>query len=213
MLVTVTPQLSKGDRVPVYGPGPSSGFIRVGREPGGRLREWARTAMLFREAHGENLELQLHAVKLAAWDDAGVWLSGVERHWRRKDCTEYPQLWLVSFAESHRVEVYFMRSRGERIPVDQVRRSTPLRGQIEAAIEGRTREPRVALRAAVAGGDVELEGARLQRWDSRGLVLAGLEARGHGRRGDDAWQSWFVRFPGPWTTHDAAERSESFAAA
>lgn len=78
---------------------PHRGFISVTREPGGRLGEWARTALLFRSATRDDVLLQLHRLQLQHWDSRGLVIAGIERHWRRKECTEFWQSWFVVFPE------------------------------------------------------------------------------------------------------------------
>lgn len=66
------------------------GTIRVTREPGGRLGQWARVAYL--EAPGSE-GLILHNVQLVSWNDRGLVITGVERSWRRRDRQEFRQSW------------------------------------------------------------------------------------------------------------------------
>lgn len=172
------------------------GFVRVTREPGGRLRDWHRTAILFRDEGVSDLVRQLHQVRLEAWTPDGILLTGIEREWRRKSCTETPQAWLLSFREVSRASVYLLRLDGARRDRSEVRSSTPMRGRVSVD-DGEQLKPRRALLTASDGALLaQLDRVQLQRWDARGLVLAGNEASGYGRRLIETWQSWFVTFPG-----------------
>lgn len=90
----------QGHRVPldeVRASAPHSGFIRVTREPGGRLGQWSRTALLVPTEDSIDVTIQLHSVQLQAWDVRGVVIAGVERNWYRKQRTNYRQSWFVVF--------------------------------------------------------------------------------------------------------------------
>lgn len=66
------------------------GRIQVTREPGARLGQWARVALL---DIGPNLVWALHDVTLTRWTERGLVLAGVERRWSRKSCVQLPQAW------------------------------------------------------------------------------------------------------------------------
>lgn len=91
---------NKGERIPreeVRAAAPYRGFLRVSREPGGRLGQWSRIAMLMAEEGGSEVVLQLHDVQLQLWDNRGVVIRGTEIHWYRKQSDSYPQSWFVVF--------------------------------------------------------------------------------------------------------------------
>jgi len=181
----------------------TAGYIRVGREPGGKLGEWHRTAMLFLTEDASEVSRQLHQIRVDSWTVDGILLTGTVRTWRRKDCDESPQAWLLSFQHGQHVAVYPLRAAGLRRPREEVRTSTPLSGLVCVDAGGR-RPGGLARRATLltAGQAIAwLDRVQLQRWDSRGLVLAGIESTGHGRRLDEAWQSWYVTFPGVFPVH------------
>jgi hypothetical protein len=100
MRVSVYLLRDKGARIPrehVRAAAPISGFLRVTREPGGRLGEWSRTAMLMAEDGGTTVLMQLHDVQLQLWDARGVVIAGTEIHWDRKQRASYRQSWFVVF--------------------------------------------------------------------------------------------------------------------
>jgi hypothetical protein len=66
------------------------GTIRLRREPGGRVGEWRRQAILSLP-HGQALEL--HAAQLVRWDERGLVLAGEEQQWHRRECKRYRQAW------------------------------------------------------------------------------------------------------------------------
>lgn len=121
-------------------------------------------------------------------------LAGVEREWRRKTCTENVQAWSLSFREASRPAVYLLRTEGVPRPQNEVRASSPLRGRISVdPIEGRASLTALTRRAVLLGtGGVpikRLDRVQLQRWDDRGLVLAGREPLIGNRQLAEAWQS------------------------
>jgi hypothetical protein len=64
----------KGERIPlerVRATAPHTGYVRVTREPGGRVGPWSRMAMLMSEEAGTEVLLQLHQVQLQQWDAPG----------------------------------------------------------------------------------------------------------------------------------------------
>lgn len=90
----------KGYRLPpadARASAPYEGFLRVSRAPGGRVGQWARTAMLFANEGGDELLVQLHNVQLQSWDSRGVVIAGTEIHWDRKQRTDYRQTWFIVF--------------------------------------------------------------------------------------------------------------------
>jgi len=178
----------------------SVGFVQVGREPGGKVGEWHRTAMLFRDAEASELRHQLHQVRIEAWTLDGVVLTGIDREWRRKACTERPQGWLLTFPGASHAVVYRLRHGGVKRAIEEVRVSTPWQGRIhiEAAHHRSTMARRATLLSDVGESLAQLDRVQLQRWNHRGLILAGVEATGHGRRLEEAWQSWYVTFPRDW---------------
>lgn len=178
----------------------SVGFLQVGREPGGKVGEWHRTAMLFRDLEASELRHQLHQVRIQAWTLDGVLLTGIERQWRRKACTERPQAWLLTFPGASRAAVYRLRHDGVKRAIEEVRVSTPLQGRvhIEAAHRGSALTRCATLLSDAGEPLAQLGRVQLQRWSLRGLILGGLEATGHGRRLDETWQSWYVTFPRDW---------------
>jgi hypothetical protein len=168
------------------------GFVRIGREPGGRLGSWTRTALLYKDAGCSDQVAQLHAVHLEAWDDDGIFLRGEERTWRRKDCTVTNCSWQISFRGMGRASVYRMRERGVRLPQEQVKLSTPMSGRVVVA-DGRHATLLDPVSVRRLG---ELHRLQIQHWDARGMMLAGEERDARDARGAGYWQSWYVKFPG-----------------
>jgi hypothetical protein len=102
MRVSVFLLRHQGDRIPldqVRTSTPYEGWIRVSREPGGRVGTWQRGAVLMASPHGDQVLLQLHDVQLQSWDDRGAVLAGTEITWRRKARSAYRQAWLVKDPE------------------------------------------------------------------------------------------------------------------
>lgn len=114
MRVSVYQLREKGLRRPpaeVRASRPIEGFIRVTREPGGRVNQWARTSMLFADAAEQQVLLQLHQVQLQHWDSRGVVLAGIETRWSRKQRTDYRQSWFVVLkGEDRDSKSYMLRS-------------------------------------------------------------------------------------------------------
>jgi len=200
MQVTVLPLYRRGKPLGAAAcdAGSMSGFISVTREPGGRLGAWARTALLFRQDPSNpessvDLLSQIHDVRLGGWDASGVLLIGIEREYRRKDCSTYPSAWLVPVPGGGLVDIYPLRHAGGLRPRDEVRASTPIAGVINAQADDGGRLM-VSLRDARGGQCVvrSLRSAQLQRWESRGLVIAGHEVDER-TPGDPLRQSWFIR--------------------
>lgn len=167
------------------------GHVGITREPGGTLGAWQRTAMLFRDENRDEVAQQLHKAALVDWSRAGILIVGLERNYRRSALSgEFPQAWLLTFAQATDVEVYRLRNAGERLPGDQVIASEPLRGSLRASVPRPGQPPTAAF---VTQGQVpfglELERVQLQRLDRRGVVLAGEENSPTGL----VPQSWYVR--------------------
>ena len=92
----------EGHRLPldeVRASAPHAGYLRVSREPGGRVGQWLRGAALYRQAEAVDPLLQLHRVELHSWDYRGVVLAGYESFWDRKRQTKYRQSRLVKFVD------------------------------------------------------------------------------------------------------------------
>lgn len=90
----------RGQRIPlarVRASAPYDGYVRVTREPGGRMGQWSRMAMLMAEDCGTEVLLQLHHVQLQLWDSRGVVLTGTEVRWDRKRSDSYRQSWFIVF--------------------------------------------------------------------------------------------------------------------
>lgn len=175
------------------------GFISVGREPGGTIGQWQRTALLFRDERHDETFAQIHDARLRRWDEAGLQLLGVERRWRRKTCEEFQVAWQISFPRPTEVLVYLLRSRGARIASDLLRASSPIKGLLRAEPDTawKTRGGCSAALSLSAGGhdaSLQLHGVQMCSWDRRGIVLSGTECQGYGRRVEDFRQSWFVVF-------------------
>lgn len=196
--VEVHPQALHADGRP---PRAHAGVISVTREPGGILGTWHRTALLYRATPAGDVDLQLHRVQIESWDAGGLVIAGLERHWRRKACTEEPQAWLVRMpgaAGGQVVDVYLLRHQGQRRDRQEVRACKPLRGLIGVGIEVLSVRPsRTPRRAVLVDGRgqvlAELADVQLQLWEARGLILAGTEVCA-GRM--QARQAWFVTIPG-----------------
>ena len=78
---------------------PMAGYLRVSREPGGRVGHWQRGAALYADPQGVEPLRQLHAIELQAWDWRGAVLAGYESFWDRKRQTNFRQGWFVVFSE------------------------------------------------------------------------------------------------------------------
>jgi hypothetical protein len=173
--------------------------MQVGREPGGKLGQWQRIALLFRDDDRDETSAQIHDVHLQLWDGQGLQLRGLERTWRRKACDEREVVWQVSFPQPASVFVHLLRARGQRIPRELLPTSPPLQGVLRAAVDPSWKLSggcHAALSVAAGGNDLSLQlhGARLCSWDRKGVVLSGTEFQGYGRRVEDFRQSWFVIF-------------------
>lgn len=99
MRVSVYLMRQKGERLTreaMAASTPAQGYIRVTREPGGRLGQWQRTALLKATPESLDVQLQLHEVQIQSWDHRGVVLAGVEIQWRRgRERDVYRQAWFV----------------------------------------------------------------------------------------------------------------------
>jgi hypothetical protein len=102
-----------------------------------------------------------------------------------------------------RVSVYLLRRKGERIPLENVRASSPRLGYVRV---GRAPGGRVGhwSRSAilVPAEDstevlLQLHDVQLQLWNRRGLVISGTEIQWDRKHSERYRQSWFVVFSGP----------------
>lgn len=101
MLVSVYLLRHKGERLPLEDAStkaPYRGYIRITREPGGRVGRWQRTALLMAAPSSTNVIIQLHRVaEPVLWDERGLLLAGSEYEWDRKRQTTHRQSWLIKF--------------------------------------------------------------------------------------------------------------------
>ena len=200
MRATVVPLYVRGQARPSP---PIEGHISITREPGGRLGQWARTAILFERdpsvtsLPGDSslapVRAQLHDARLSGWDESGIVIVGIEREYRRKDTTEFAGGWFVPLPSTIQYAVFCLRREGERLAREQVQSAPPLTGRMRVAPDAR--EQLVARLTTSADEPLlpELHAAQLQHWDRRGWVIAGREQNGFGRRLEDPWQAWFVK--------------------
>lgn len=101
MLVSVYLLRHKGDRLALEdarAKAPYRGYIRITREPGGRVGHWQRTALLLAAPASTEVVLQLHSIEApVSWDERGLVLAGSEFEWHRKEHRVFRQSWLIKF--------------------------------------------------------------------------------------------------------------------
>jgi hypothetical protein len=116
-----------------------------------------------------------------------------------------------------RVEVVLLRANGARLTREQLEAARRLRGHISVVRTPAGRlplgqwEPLALLKAEPQDIEpiAELHHARLLHWDSRGLVLAGVEQTWHRKQRTDHRQAWWVRLSGAAASTPGAARDLS----
>jgi len=103
------------------------------------------------------------------------------------------------------VDVVRLRRAGVRLPPEEVKQATPLRGQLQLGMERSAAYYRVKYTAPLLAGVLRLDktewalpplcSARVMKINSRGMLIVGLEELSidGGRHFDRVRQAWWVR--------------------